>query len=90
MLRLAKLILQALLSWTNKNNINMQFIWPVKGRISAPFGLRKYFNNQPRDPHSGIDIAVKKHTPVKSPASGLVILTGNYFFRKNLTISGFY
>ncbi len=85
-LREQKIINKALLSWTNKNNINMHFIWPVKGRISTPFGLRRYFNNQPRSPHSGIDIAVPKNTPIKAPAAGLVVLTGRYFFMGNAVL----
>jgi murein DD-endopeptidase MepM/ murein hydrolase activator NlpD len=64
----------------------MHFIWPVKGRISTPFGLRRYFNGKPRSPHKGIDIAVPKNTAIKSPANGLVVLTGNYFFIGNAVL----
>lgn len=56
------------------------FIWPIKGRISSPFGLKRFFNDQPRDPHSGLDIAAAEGKPVVAPADGIVAQTGDYFF----------
>lgn len=53
---------------------------PVKGPLSSPFGLKRFFNDQPRAPHSGLDFAVPTGTPVQSPAAGRVILVGDYFF----------
>ncbi|VCU69121.1 Murein DD-endopeptidase MepM [Pigmentiphaga humi] len=54
---------------------------PVEGgRLSSPFGLRRFFNGQPRNPHSGLDFAVPAGTPVKAPAAGRVVLVGDYFF----------
>lgn len=53
---------------------------PVKGPLSSPFGLKRFFNGQPRAPHSGLDFAVPTGTPVQSPAAGRVILVGDYFF----------
>lgn len=54
---------------------------PVNGgRLSSPFGLRRFFNGQERNPHSGLDFAVPSGTPIKSPAAGVVVLVGDYFF----------
>ncbi|MFS2125764.1 peptidoglycan DD-metalloendopeptidase family protein [Pseudomonas sp. Pseusp97] len=56
---------------------------PVNGPLSSPFGLRRFFNGEERNPHSGLDFAVPAGTPIKSPAAGKVILIGNYFFNGN-------
>lgn len=53
---------------------------PVKGRFTSPFGLRRYFNDEPRNPHNGLDIANDPGTPIKAPAGGAVLKTGDYFF----------
>jgi len=62
---------------------NILFDPPVKGPLSSPFGLKRFFNGEPRAPHSGLDFAVPTGTPVAAPAGGKVILTGDYFFNGN-------
>ncbi len=62
---------------------NLLFDKPVNGPLSSPFGLRRFFNGEERNPHSGLDFAAKAGTPIKTPAAGKVILTGNYFFNGN-------
>ena len=58
--------------WSDSNPA-FNFIWPVEGRTSSTFGLRRFFNEQERKPHSGLDIAAIEGTPVKATSDGTVI-----------------
>lgn len=78
-----KRINKALKQWAEKDDVETSFVLPVAGKLSSPFGLRRYFNEQPRKPHSGIDIAAPEGTPIVAPAAGKVIETGDFFFNGN-------
>lgn len=78
-----ELIEKAKATWRDADTVALGLSLPVKGSYSSPFGLRRFFNDQPRQPHSGLDIAAPQGTPVKAPADGYVISTGDYFFNGN-------
>jgi len=78
-----QIIRRAFATWTEEPLTSLQFRLPVHGRISSIFGLRRFFNNEPRQPHSGLDIAAPTGTPVRAPLAGNVIETGEYFFNGN-------
>jgi len=63
--------------------ISTNFQWPLAGPMSSPFGLKRFFNDQPRRPHGGIDLAQPEGTPIVAAADGLVVDTGGYFFNGN-------
>jgi murein DD-endopeptidase MepM/ murein hydrolase activator NlpD len=71
---------QAFAAWSEVLADDLRFDLPARGRFSSTFGLRRFFNNQARQPHSGLDIAAPEGAPVTAPAAGVVIETGNYFF----------
>lgn len=73
----------ALNRWREEPEPGLDFRLPVEAPESSAFGLRRYFNDQPRKPHSGLDLAAEAGTPVAAPAGGLITETGDYFFNGN-------
>jgi murein DD-endopeptidase MepM/ murein hydrolase activator NlpD len=73
----------ALSRWTNDQPTTLRLAQPVPGVRSSSFGMRRIFNGESRNPHSGMDIAAPAGTPVKAPIEGTVIETGNFFFNGN-------
>ncbi|WP_455233970.1 peptidoglycan DD-metalloendopeptidase family protein [Thiogranum longum] len=76
-------IRQALATWNDDTPDTLRFALPVRGPVSSPFGLRRFFNEQPRKPHSGLDLAADEGAPIRAPASGTIVDTGDFFFNGN-------
>ena len=75
-----EIIRAAFSTWSDLPLKSLQFLRPAQGRISSIFGLRRFFNNESRQPHSGIDIAAPAGAPVVAPLAGIVVESGEYFF----------
>ncbi len=72
--------------WSEPPPDSLRWPPPVPGTRSSSFGMRRIFNGQSRNPHSGMDIAAPSGTPVLLPVAGTVIDTGEYFFTGNTVL----
>jgi murein DD-endopeptidase MepM/ murein hydrolase activator NlpD len=73
-------LVRAFSTFSDFESDGLAFDLPSAGRISGGFGSRRFFNNEPRQPHSGLDIAAPEGTPINAPAAGRVLETGDFFF----------
>ncbi|GAB4276080.1 MAG: hypothetical protein Kow0029_17740 [Candidatus Rifleibacteriota bacterium] len=61
---------------TSKKTFESKLLWPLKGRISSGFGMRRHPVTSRRSFHNGIDIKAKRGTKIVSPADGVVVSAG--------------
>lgn len=56
------------------------FVAPVPGEPTSAFGLKRFFNEKPRSPHSGLDLRAPTGTPVVAAGAGTVALAHDLYF----------
>ncbi|MDQ6975082.1 MAG: M23 family metallopeptidase [Mariprofundaceae bacterium] len=61
---------------------------PVQGIVSTPFGAQRYVNGKAKSPHSGVDIAAAKGTPLLAPLGGKILLREAMFLNGNTVVIG--
>jgi murein DD-endopeptidase MepM/ murein hydrolase activator NlpD len=77
---------EVLRTFSEEQPVSLRLLPPCAGTRSGSFGLRRFFNGQPRNPHNGMDIAAPVGTPVVAAGAGTVIDVGDYFFSGNTVI----
>ncbi|MGE4299357.1 MAG: M23 family metallopeptidase [Desulfovibrionaceae bacterium] len=78
-----KLVVKALETITPRRFWLCPFVRPVPGAVTSDYGLRRIYNGQPRNPHSGVDFRAAMGSPVHAAAAGRVVLLGDFFFGGN-------
>ena len=84
--RESKLMSEAFARYTDPAPSNFIMKMPAKGPESSAFGLRRVFNGESRNPHSGLDIAAPEKSIVSTPMAGRVVLVGDFYFNGNTVI----
>ena len=67
----------ALNNWHDVPLVDVALSTPVAGPRSSSFGKRRFFNDEPRAPHSGMDIAAAEGAAIRAPLDGVVTTTGD-------------
>ena len=63
-----------------------RFLPPVTSQLTSGFGRRRIVNNQPRSPHSGVDLQATLGTPIKAANAGKVVLAEELYFSGNTVV----
>jgi murein DD-endopeptidase MepM/ murein hydrolase activator NlpD len=66
--------------------IGEPFVRPVPGEPTSTFGKRRFFNDQPRSPHPGLDLRAAVGTPVLAAGGGTVVIAEDLYYSGNVVI----
>lgn len=81
--REAKLAREAIRTSTPGFAPRLPLVRPVPGVLTSVYGKSRYYNDQLRSRHGGLDMRAAVGTPVKAAADGTVVLTGDFWFSGN-------
>ena len=65
---------------------SLPLLRPVPGEVTSQFGLRRVFNNVPKNPHRGVDFDGKTGDPIAAIESGIVVLVSDHYYSGNIVI----
>lgn len=74
----------ALALFSKRKFKDLSMVQPVDVKISDDFGKRRFFNNKPRRPHSGVDMPAPVGTKIVAPLAGKIVEIGDFFFNGNV------
>jgi biotin carboxyl carrier protein len=60
-----------------------EFVIPVEGRLSTPFGYTRYVNGSLSGRHRAIDLAAPEGTPIQATNDGIVVLAEELYLTGN-------
>lgn len=70
-------------TWSDRRIWQLPFHRPVPGIITSSYGLRRILNNQPKNPHRGLDFRAATGSAVEAVAQGRVILVEGHYYAGN-------
>ena len=70
----------ALSSSSTEITPSFDFIAPVPGIVTSPFGKQRFVNDLPRSAHLALDLRGAVGTSIVAPLKGKVVLIGDYFY----------
>jgi len=73
-------IRMALSNSTKEITPSFDFVPPVPGIVTSPFGKQRFVNDLPRSAHLALDLRGSIGTPIIAPLKGKVVLVGDYFY----------
>jgi murein DD-endopeptidase MepM/ murein hydrolase activator NlpD len=73
-------IKMALSNSTTEITPSFDFIAPVPGIVTSPFGKQRFVNGLARSAHLALDLRGAVGTSIVAPLKGKVVLVGDYFY----------
>ena len=70
----------------NARSWSGDFINPLEGEIISPFGLRRFINDTPKSPHTGVDVRGKNGDKIHAPNDAVVALVDKQFYAGNAVV----